>query len=227
MVLVVALAALGWLSLVSGASAADCDQFHQYPNQQGESDRFSGVSPMPDVPAEGSVAQWLCFFPRNSPIANVKANLLRHNGTAAPYATYDVTFNRTYYEGQTAIKVSYQLIPGHKQRRGMKVEYSIEFEPTTATADKTVSGQPAMACSQGTNYCIGIFPNGDFWVGNPRTDFRRQGNLYGEKPDPKAKARSFSISCSEQEFCVAFDNEGARFAGSIRITDGGDNFRRR
>lgn len=214
-------------ALAASARAADCDQFHQYPNQQGDGDAFSGISPMPAVPSGGAVAQWTCFFPRNTPIADVKAVLLRANGAQAPYATYDVTFNRTYYPGQTAVKVSFQLIPGHKLRRGMKVEYRIEFEPAAAAAAVPTTGQPALACSQATNYCVGIYPNGDYWVGNPRTDFQRQGNLYADKPDPKAAPRRFSVSCSEQEFCVAFDDQGARFAGSIRITEGGDNFRKR
>lgn len=214
-------------SLASHAWAADCDQFHQYPNQQGAGDAFSGISLLPTVPPGGAVAQWTCFFPRNTAVADVKAVLLRANGAPAPYGTFDVTFNRSYYPGQTAVKVSYQLIPGHKLRRGMKVEYRIEFEPPASTIEMPIGGQPALACSQTTNYCVGIYPNGDFWVGNPRTDFRRQGNLYAEKPDPTAKPRQFSVSCSEQEFCVAFDDLGSRFAGSIRITDGGDNFRKR
>lgn len=226
MPLAIARAMIVWAALTSTATAADCDQFHQFPNQQGNGDTFSGVSPMPDVPPDGSVAQWTCFFPRNTPVANVEANLLRRDGSRAPYATYDVTFNRAYYEGQTIIKVSYQLIPGHKQRRNMKVEYKIDFEPPATAVDQAVFGQPAMACNQGTTYCIGIFPNGDFWLGNPRTDFKKQGNVYGNEADPRAKPRQFSIACSEAEYCVAFDNAGARFAGSIR-PGGGDDFRKR
>jgi len=209
------------------ARAADCDQFHQYPNQQGDGAAFAGVSPMPNVPAGGAVSQWLCFFPRSAPVANVKAVLLRADGSAAPYATYDVTFNRTYYPGQTAVKVSFQLIPGHKLRRGMKVEYRLEFEPSMPASDPRPDGQPATACNLTTNYCIGIYPNGEFWVGNPRSDFQRAGNVYADQPDSKPPSRRFSVSCSEVEYCIALDDQGNHFAGSIRMTSGGDNFRKR
>ena len=114
----------------TSARAEVCDQFHQYPNQPGPGPVYEGASKMPDPKEElRPVLQWECFFVNASHVLNVDAVLYDSAGYPVPYVQYDVTFNRKYYPGQTAIKVSYQRLPTTaKIEKNLHVQYKIIFE---------------------------------------------------------------------------------------------------
>jgi len=115
---------------VTSARAEVCDQFHTYPNQPGPGPVYEGTSKMPDPKEElRPVLQWECFFVNPSHVLNVDAVLYDSGGYPVPYVQYDVTFNRKYYPGQTAIKVSFQRLPTTaKIEKNLHVQYKIIFE---------------------------------------------------------------------------------------------------
>jgi hypothetical protein len=114
----------------TSARAEVCDQFHTYPNQPGPGPIYEGTSKMPDPKDEPrAILQWECFFVNPSHVLSVDAVLFDSAGNSVPYVQYDITFNRKYYPGQTAIKVNFQRLPTNaKIEKNLHVQYKITFE---------------------------------------------------------------------------------------------------
>lgn len=212
-----------FLGMTQVAVAANCDQFNQYPVFPGDGPNYSDTSAMPK-PTQGlnPVVQWTCFFVNPAHILNLTANLVTSKGEPAPYVLYDVAVNRMYYPGQTAVKLSFQRLPSSKPiEAGLTLRYSVLFEKLSPQTQLSL-GSPAIACGS-TQLCVGISPDGELWLGNPRGGMVKHGNLYGSPP---STPKQFSVACSEPEYCVAFDSDGNLFSGAIRDRSG-DYFRKR
>lgn len=207
-------AILALLFLGGVAQASDCDITEQFPNHPGVGPIYRGESRMTDVaPGGAPVVQWNCFFPNRGDVQSVSVRLLRRDGSAARYVTYETTINRNYSDVLTEIKVSLQRIrPLTTPERGLRFVYTIQFGAAPLPA--SVSGSTPVSCIN--QVCVTIHSDGkvDHFDTNSVDAPGRSRIDGGTGP--------FVVSCTTRaegrlEMCAVVDSQGRVWAGPLRM----------